>query len=399
MIRTSNHILKFANKHKLDILEKLYRDYQIDLQYLIDLMLLKQLPIKSLMTSPLIPENIIHHSHWKQILYKHASEIVRGTIKSTKQQVYQRYKVCYRYFKSKNRQSKFLSLHYHQLNIDIMKRVKIKIENVSIPIDERRLTYDTSKEFDEFIGIGLPYKLPKKISYTQYQSIHIPIKYHKQSLKFKSWARKKTVQLRKINGNFYITFFYEKDTPPQKREGQILGLDSGYKKLLVDSNGNQYGKELESLYERLARKKKGSKNYQQLLTYRSHQINRILNNIDLSNTKSIIIEDLKYLKQGKNKSTRKFRNKRQYWTYRQVIKNLELKCEQEGVELKKVSPAYTSQTCSKCGTICKDNRKGELYQCNSCGNLMDADHNASINILRRGIYSSSNEKNLSSNES
>ena len=33
-----------------------------------------------------------------------------------------------------------------------------------------------------------------------------------------------------------------------------------------------------------------------------------------------------------------------------------------------------------------------IYQC-SCNNLMDADYNASINILHRGIYSSSNKEN------
>ena len=61
----------------------------------------------------------------------------------------------------------------------------------------------------------------------------------------------------------------------------------------------------------------------------------------------------------------------------------------EGFELNLVDPAYTSQTCSSCGNIDKKSRNGESYTCLSCGIMMDADHNAAINILHRGTYRSS----------
>ncbi len=51
----------------------------------------------------------------------------------------------------------------------------------------------------------------------------------------------------------------------------------------------------------------------------------------------------------------------------------------------KVSPAYTSQTCSRCGFVHRENRRGEVYQCTSCGIVLDADFNASLNILHRGV--------------
>jgi len=60
--------------------------------------------------------------------------------------------------------------------------------------------------------------------------------------------------------------------------------------------------------------------------------------------------------------------------------------------LEKVSPSYTSQTCSNCGSINKNNRKGEIYYCDSCGIIIDADYNASINILHRGVYNPSNNQ-------
>ena len=55
-------------------------------------------------------------------------------------------------------------------------------------------------------------------------------------------------------------------------------------------------------------------------------------------------------------------------------------------ELVKVDPAYTSQTCAVCGHIGKENRKTRaLFHCTACGHTANADHNAAINILARGM--------------
>ena len=63
--------------------------------------------------------------------------------------------------------------------------------------------------------------------------------------------------------------------------------------------------------------------------------------------------------------------------------------EQRGIKMVKVSPAYTSQQCSQCGAIDKNNRQGEKFLCTACGYENDADLNASLNILHRGVYSPS----------
>ena len=82
-----------------------------------------------------------------------------------------------------------------------------------------------------------------------------------------------------------------------------------------------------------------------------------------------------------------FMNKMQYWSYRSVISKLERLCEENGALLTKINPAYTSQTCSNCGCVDKKSRKGEIYSCQHCGYVNDADINASINIARMGVYS------------
>ncbi|MCY4520083.1 MAG: transposase [Caldilineaceae bacterium] len=52
----------------------------------------------------------------------------------------------------------------------------------------------------------------------------------------------------------------------------------------------------------------------------------------------------------------------------------------------RVDPAYTSQTCAACGHISKENRRTQpKFQCMACGHTANADHNAAINILARGL--------------
>lgn len=51
-----------------------------------------------------------------------------------------------------------------------------------------------------------------------------------------------------------------------------------------------------------------------------------------------------------------------------------------------VNPAYTSRTCSKCGHCAKENRESQaVFQCQQCHARMNADVNAAINILNRGV--------------
>ena len=59
-------------------------------------------------------------------------------------------------------------------------------------------------------------------------------------------------------------------------------------------------------------------------------------------------------------------------------------CEDKGITLVNVSPAYTSPTCSLCGSVHKDNRRDDEFKCIECGYEIDADYNASINIRNKG---------------
>lgn len=63
---------------------------------------------------------------------------------------------------------------------------------------------------------------------------------------------------------------------------------------------------------------------------------------------------------------------------------IKYKAKEYGVEVEKVDEAYTSQTCSVCGIVEKNNRiyRG-LYVCSRCKTVMNADINGAVNILKR----------------
>ena len=146
------------------------------------------------------------------------------------------------------------------------------------------------------------------------------------------------------------------------------------------------------IYLKLANKLRGSKNYAQYLQYKRTEVNRVVNQFvkeqDLS---TLCCEDLKELRKS-SKMSHKELNKQQYFTYAQALAKLETLSQTEGFLLIKVNPAYTSQTCSKCGEIHKESRIGEDFKCVSCNMELDADINAARNILQRGVYSPSSTK-------
>ena len=61
------------------------------------------------------------------------------------------------------------------------------------------------------------------------------------------------------------------------------------------------------------------------------------------------------------------------------------KAEEAGRTLLKVSPRFTSQVCSSCGTVKKKDLSERWHSCD-CGAELDRDVNAAINILARGKH-------------
>jgi IS605 OrfB family transposase len=325
------------------------------LQHYIDLIWDKKLPHRTLLNSKELPDfEDIAHSQWKQVAYKQASSILRTRFKKKK-----------------------------------VKFSKPEIKNITIELDVRLFNIVAGNHFNSFIKIRTPFFHPHK---KRAISINIPIKNHKHSnlLELRGFKKRNTIILKKDT----IGFVWEKEDIPKKSEGINIGLDTGYKKLIAASNGKTYGSDMANIYEKISSKRQGSKAFKRSLKERDNKINQIVNQFvkDNQDLKTLIVEDLVNVKhKSKGKIRKEFNNKMQRWSYPKLLTALERHSEAEGFELRKVNPAYTSQTCSRCGVIKKENRKGESYSC-SCGLEMDADLNASINILRRGVYSPPSSK-------
>ena len=388
MIRVSKHSLKFSNEEKIQKLDKFFELYKFTLIDYINQIKQSKLPLKTMLTTSACPNSAIIHSRYKQLAYKQASEIIRSNLTLIQKRVYKKYKKLYYKCNKLNKHKSFTDKHFKELNINYLKRININLKNLSITLNKDLFNIQEGNCFDEFVKVFLPwFKEGKKRA----ETINLPIKQHKHSLKFKNnnWLRKSSVQLEIKEGKYYLNIFWEKESVKQTNK-QFVGIDQGYNKLISDSNGVHWGKDLKDIYIKLTQKKRGSKNYKQLLTYKRNKINEVVNKfVNTYKDTDIVCEDLKRVKHA-SKLYKKTNNKLQYWSYKQVLDKLNSLSELKGFKLIKVEPAYTSQTCSNCGQIIKANRQGELYNC-SCGLLIDADINAAINILHRGAYSPSNQ--------
>jgi putative transposase len=70
----------------------------------------------------------------------------------------------------------------------------------------------------------------------------------------------------------------------------------------------------------------------------------------------------------------------------EFFSKLSCKAEEAGRQFVKVNPAYTSQTCSRCGHRQKMSLSERTYQCPCCQLVIDRDHNASLHILSVGLH-------------
>ena len=260
------------------------------------------------------------------------------------------------------------------------KKTKPIFNGTAFNLDSRfvNLKCNSNNSFDIWIRFS---SLGNKLS------AWFPAKAHKHFNKFKDWTKSKSIRLIKKENNWFVEIFFEKLAPENKKTGKVIGVDLGYKKLLITSENQILDNGLEQVYGKISRKKQGSIAFKKSLIERNNLINQSLNGLNLSNVKELICEDLKNVKyKSKGKIRKKFNSKLQRWSYVQCLDKLSHMAEESGTLFTKVNPAYTSQKCSRCGVIRKLNRKGEIYKC-ACGNIMDADLNASKNISFMGVYS------------
>lgn len=201
------------------------------------------------------------------------------------------------------------------------------------------------------------------------------------------------------NGKFYI--YQTVDVPEEVMDDveKFIGVDFGLTDICVTSNGVKYSADGLNIYREHRQKvrssiqSKGTKGAKKLLKRLSGREREHAKIINHTIAKSIIfsakelgfgvsIEDLTNIRFTSKRRNKKFRTKLGKWGFHQLRAFIEYKGLLYGVPVVVINPTYTSQTCSMCKHL--GNRTNKHFKCNNCGNNMDADINAAINIASLG---------------
>jgi putative transposase len=205
-------------------------------------------------------------------------------------------------------------------------------------------------------------------------------------------------------GRWHVAFAAVPAPFPGPSTGEVVGIDRGVTVTLALSDGRTYrapaGRDVKRLQRRLGRAKRGSNRRARVKARlaRLHSRNtdarrdwaekastEIARGYDL-----IRVEDLDVWRMtrsargtverpGRNVGGKAGLNRsilRSGWGI--FATRLEHKARGR---VEKVNPAYTSQRCSRCGTVDREARESQAaFRCRSCGYRANADHNAARNI-------------------
>jgi putative transposase len=214
----------------------------------------------------------------------------------------------------------------------------------------------------------------------------------------------KTCNIRRSNlDKWYVTFTAEVEDNLLPECNKAVGIDVGIKKFAMLSNGDEitnpkffrrdehdlaranrkHSKSKVGSKERTKRRKTLNKIHERISNRRSnfaHQESRkIVNQYGI-----ICVEDLEINKMVHNHCIAKSISD---VSWGQFLNYLSYKAENAGRKFVKVNPAYTSQTCSKCGHRQTLTLSDRVFNCPCCGLHIDRDLNSSHNILALGLDS------------
>ncbi len=213
------------------------------------------------------------------------------------------------------------------------------------------------------------------------------------------------------NGTYSVNIQVKNDAPSPQKSQDVIGLDLGRRDVAVTSEGESFsGQQITEIRDRYSRvraslQKKASEGTRstrrrtrqtlQRLSGRerrfqswvNHNVSKHIVGKARQSQCSIAIEDLTGIRERTNEQPRNKTERRRSnsWAFFQLRTFLDYKALGAGVEVIKVSPAYTSQTCHKCLHIHpvkgKSYRSGKTFSCGHCHCSVDADFNGA-NVIK-----------------
>jgi IS605 OrfB family transposase len=234
--------------------------------------------------------------------------------------------------------------------------------------------------------------------YTTEGRIIVPMKPGEFQKQFLNTGNPREAELVSRKGKFYFNLVLDLPDVAMKEAGAVAGVDLGENTIAAISTGKLFGggklrhnrDKFLALRGRLQRN--GSQSARQLLKKVSGREARHVKHVNHEVSKAIVaeavrnkcstitMEDLTNIRK-RIKAGKRMRSRLHRWAWRQLQAFVAYKAEAAGIGTLFVNPAYTSQSCSVCGS--RGIRVKHRFSC-TCGTLAHSDLNASRNLARLG---------------
>jgi putative transposase len=312
---------------------------------------------------------------------------------------------------------------------------EIKKERLDVGLVHSQVLQDVlrrlDKSFDGFfrrIAKGEKAGYPRFKGKTRYDSFTYPQKGFELNVEGKKlWLSKigsvkvhlsrpiegtiKTCQIKREADGWYVIFAVEEKTCPYfPKTGKSIGIDVGIESFATPSEGKpienpQYlrkaERRLKTAQRNVSRKKKRSGNRKKAVKLLAKQHQKVKRQrLDFFHKESrkliekydeVVFEDLNIKGMVRNHHLAKSISDASWGKF--IVVHT-AKAENAGRSVVKVPAAFTSQDCSGCGSRVRKTLAERVHRCIGCGLVLDRDHNASINIKKRGASRSVDGRRL-----
>ncbi len=210
------------------------------------------------------------------------------------------------------------------------------------------------------------------------------------------------VRVVRRSDGYYVQFVLNVERSEQQDPTKrTVGLDVGLNFFYTDSDGNtvenprylrKSARRLKRAQRRVSKKAKGSKNRRKAINLlgRAHlKVQRQRKDFAVKTARCVVrsadfvvLEDLQIRNMVKNHHLAQSMSDAAWGDFRRWV---EYFGKVFGVATVAVAPQYTSQNCSNCGETVKKSLSTRTHICPQCGHGQDRDHNAAINILKKGL--------------
>ena len=206
------------------------------------------------------------------------------------------------------------------------------------------------------------------------------------------------------SGKYYISILIDGNLNRVTKEtNNTIGIDLGVKNFVITSDGNVFenfhfkktqSQKIQRLQRNISKKQKGSNNrnkariklaklFEKINNKKRHYLHQISNTL-IDENQIICMEDLNVRGMIKNHNLVDSIQEMNFGEFRRM---LEYKAAWYNRKLVFINRFYpSSKTCHNCGYV---NKKLTLYQrqwiCPQCGQIIERDYNAALNILDEGL--------------